>query len=96
MNVVLVPDRMLTGRGFVQFLLTVPVEKALPVSTGDLPTALLGELWVIGLLAICCCQGNGHSVMVHFMCQCGGATGCPDTWLNTISVSVCEGISGRD
>lgn len=66
-NDVLMPDHMLIGRGFLKYLPLLPVQKASQMSTGDLPTAKLWELGVVGLLAICYDQGNWLSVMVNLM-----------------------------
>lgn len=38
---------------------------------------------------------NMNTVMFNFICLLDWATGCPDSWLNTISVCVCEGVPER-
>ena len=38
---------------------------------------------------------NMNTVMFNFICLLDWATGCPESWLNTISVCVCEDIPVR-
>lgn len=35
-------------------------------------------------------------VMVNVICQADWVKGCPESWLNTSSGCVCEGVSGVD
>lgn len=88
------PDHDADGQGLPQLApLTVHREKSPQTSTGDPPTASLGELWILGLSALCCGEGM-TSIMLTTACQLDSkpqdAQACGET-LFLEEISICIG-----